>query len=393
MKYVPFILKHLRRNWVRTTSTVMAMAVCIFLFCTLQTFLKAVTWNLQSAKNGRLVVQDHISLIYNVPLSYEARIAAIPGVKRVSILTWFGGSRDINKPSDFFPNMGVEPETYLAMYPEYILPEDQKRAFINDMRGCIVGRATAERFHWKIGDRFQLESFIPPYRVGKPFEFVIDGIFDADPVQHPGVDLTQMFFNYKYLYEASGRRVGAGTYVVEINDPQQSGAISKTVDDLFENSDNQTRTQTESAFMAGFASMIGNLAVLLNGIALAVMFTILLVTANTMSMAVRERRTEIAVLKTLGFPSGLVMGLILGESLVLGALGGTVGILLGRATIKALPKLPFIGDAVRGFPNLGMSLSIGSLGMGVALFLGLAAGFVPAFLAYRARVTELLRQI
>ncbi len=139
--------------------------------------------------------------------------------------------------------------------------------------------------------------------------------------------------------------------------------------------------------------MAGNLALLLNGIALAVMFTILLVTANTMSMAVRERRTEIAVLKTLGFPSGLVMGLILGESLVLGALGGTVGILLGRAMIKALPKLPFIGDAVRGFPNLGMTLRVGTLGMGVALFLGLAAGFVPAFLAYRARVTELLRQI
>src|SRR5262249_7340882 len=215
-----------------------------------------------------------------------------------------------------------------------------------------------EKFHWKIGDTVLLESFIPPYRVGKPFEFVIDGIYDADPIQHPGVDLTQMFFNYKYLYEATGRRVGAGTYILEINDPQQSGAISKTIDDLFENSDNQTRTQTESAFLAGFVSMIGNLALLLNGIALAVMFTILLVTANTMSMAVRERRTEIAVLKTLGFPSGLVMGLILGESLVLGALGGTVGILLGRAMIKALPKLPFIGDAVRGFPNLGMSFSI-----------------------------------
>ena len=393
MKYVPFILKHLKRNWIRTASTVLAMAVCIFLFCTLQTFIKAVTWNLQSANNGRLVVQDHVSLVYNLPLSYEARVAAVPGVKRISILTWFGGSRNINKPSDFFPNMAVEPQTYLAMYPEYIIPEDQKQTFFNDMRGCIVGRETAEKFHWKIGDTVQLESFIPPYRIGKPFEFVIDGIYDADPILHPGADLTQMFFNYKYLYESTGRRVGAGTYVLEINDPQLAGAISKSIDDLFENSDNQTRTQTESAFLAGFVSMAGNLALLLNGIALAVMFTILLVTANTMSMAVRERRTEIAVLKTLGFPSGLVMGLILGESLVLGALGGTVGILLGRAMIKVLPKLPLIGDAVRGFPNLGMSFSVGGRGMGVALFLGLAAGFVPAFLAYRARVTELLRQI
>src|SRR5215471_8964730 len=395
MKYVPFILKHLRRNWVRTTSTVIAMAVCIFLLYTLQTFLKAVTWNLQSAKNGRLVVQDHISLIYNVPLSYEARIAAVPGVKRISVLTWFGGSRDINKPSDFFPNMGVEPETYLAMYPEYILPEDQKRAFINDMRGCIVGRDTAERFHWKIGDRFQLESFIPPYRVGKPFEFVVDGIFDADPVQHPGVDLTQMFFNYKYLYEASGRRVGAGTYVVEINDPQQSGAISKTIDDMFENSDNQTRTQTESAFLAGFVSMAGNLALLLNGIALAVMFTILLVTANTMSMAVRERRTEIAVLKTLGFSSAQVMGLIVAEALALGLLGGALGIGGSKMVMWTLTTVPGIRDMLLGLglTSLGLKPVVALLGLGVSLLLGFAAGFTPAWGAYRARITDMLRTV
>lgn len=393
MKYAPFILKHLRRNWIRTTSTVLAMAVCIFLFCTLQTFIKAVSWNLQSANASRLVTRHNVSLVFGLPLSYEARIAGVSGVKRVSILSWFGGSRDINKPSDFFPNMAVEPETYLAMYPEYIVPEDQKQAFFHDMRGCIVGKDTAAKFHWKIGDTIQLESFIPPYRIGKPFEFVIDGIYDTDPIRYPGTDLTQMFFHYKYLYESTGRRVQAGTYVIEIDDPKQAGVISKAIDNLFENSDAQSHTETESAFRAGFVSMAGNLALLLNGIALAVMFTILLVTANTMSMAVRERRTEIAVLKTLGFPSGLVMGLVLGESLVLGALGGTVGILLGTVMIKALPNLPFIGDAVRGFPNLGMSLFVGGLGMTVALFLGLAAGFVPAFLAYRARVTELLRQI
>ena len=393
MKYVPFILKHLRRNWIRTSSTVMAMAVCIFLFCTLQTFIKAVTWNLQSANASRLVTRHNVGLIFPLPLAYKARIEAIPGVKRVSILSWFGGYRDINKRTEFFPNMAVEPETYLAMYPEYLIPEDQKQAFFRDARGCIVGRDTAKNFHWKIGDTVQLESFIPTYRIGKPFEFVVDGVYDSDPVRYPGTDLTQMFFKYKYLYEATGRQVQAGTYTIEINDPNQAGAISKTIDSLFENSDAQTHTETESAFRAGFTSMIGNLTLLLNGIAIAVMFTILLVTANTMSMAVRERRTEIAVLKTLGFPSGLVMGLVLGESLVLGALGGTVGILLGSFMIKALPHLPFIGDAVRGFPNLGMSFFVGGLGMAVALFLGVFAGFVPASLAYRARVTELLRQI
>lgn len=394
MKFVPFILKHLRRNWIRTISTVMAMAVCIFLFCTLQTLIAAVTWNLKSAGASRLNTRHSVSLIFNMPKSYEPRIASIPGVKRVAAVNFFGGVRNSNKPTDgFFPNLAVEAENFLPMYPEYILTEQQKQRFFADRRGCIVGKATAEKYHWKEGDAIQLESIIPPYRIGKPFEFVISAIYETDQIHHPGTIDTALFFHYKYLDEATQGRAQVGMYRTEIADPQQAGVVSKAIDALFENSNAQTHTETEAAFRAGFLSLAGNLSLLLNGIAMAVMFTILLVTANTMSMAVRERRTEIAVLKTLGFPSGLVMGLLLGESLLLGALGGTVGILLGRAMIKALPNVPFIGTAVQGFPNLGMSLPVGSLGMGVALFLGLAAGFIPAFLAYRARVTELLRQV
>jgi len=396
MKFVPFILKHLKRNWIRTTSTVLAMAVCIFLFCTLQTLIAAVTWNLKSSGASRLNTRHNVSLVFNMPNSYEARIAALPGVKRVAAANWFGGQRDINKPRDFFPNMAVEAENFLAMYPEYLLTNEQKQRFLGDRRGCIVGKSTAEKFHWKEGDTIQLESIIPPYRVGKPFEFVIDAIYDTDQVHYPGTNDSAMFFHYKYLDEQAkglGRHVGVGMYRVEINDPKQAGAISKAIDALFENSDTQTHTETEQAFRAGFISLAGNLALLLNGIGVAVMFTILLVTANTMSMAIRERRTEIAVLKSLGYPSGLVMALVLGEALVMGALGGAVGIVLGRGMIKALPHVPLIGDAVAGFPNLGLSFSVGSLGMGVAVFLGLAAGFIPAFLAYRARVTELLRQV
>jgi len=396
MKFVPFILKHLKRNWIRTTSTVLAMAVCIFLFCTLQTLIAAVTWNLKSSGASRLNTRHSVSLVFNMPNSYEARISTIPGVKRVAAVNWFGGQRDINKPRDFFPNLAIEAENFLAMYPEYILTPAQKQRFLGDLRGCIVGKSTAEKFNWKEGDTVQLESIIPPYRIGKPFAFVIDAVYDTDQVHYPGTNDQAMFFHYKYLDEATkglGRTVGVGMYRVEIDDPSKAAVISKAIDNMFENSDTQTHTETEAAFRAGFISLAGNLALLLNGIGLAVMFTILLVTANTMSMAVRERRTEIAVLKTLGFPSGLVMALVLGEAIVLGALGGAVGILLGRGMIAVLPKLPFIGDAVAGFPNLGLSLPVGSLGMGVALFLGLAAGFIPAFLAYRAKVTELLRQV
>ncbi len=393
MKFLPYILKHLRRSWVRTASTVLAMSVCIFLFCTLRTFVEAVTWNLQSAKSSLLVTRHAVSLVFNLPVAYKERIAALPGVRGVAATNWFGGSRRPNDFKDFFPNFAVEVADYLPMHPEYILPEDQKRAFLEDRRGCMIGRKTADRFGWKIGDTFQLESFIPPYRVGKPFEFVVRGIFDTDLARFPGTDTTAMFFQWKYLYEATGQRVGAGTYVIEIANPAQATAIARAVDALFDNSDAQTKTETEAAFRASFASLAGNLALLLNGIALAVMFTILLVTANTMSMAMRERRTEIAVLKTLGFSSARVMGLILAESAFLGALGGTVGIALGVVMIRNLTNVPFLGDAVRGFPNLGLSPMIATLGFSAALLLGILAGFVPALLAYRSRITDMLRQV
>jgi putative ABC transport system permease protein len=395
MKFLPFILKHLKRNWIRTSSTVMAMAVCIFLFCTLQTLITAVTYNLKSASATRLNTRHSVSLMFNLPKSYEARIAALPGVKRVAGVTFFGGVRNINKPTNdgFFPNLAVEADNFLAMYPEYILTEEQKKRFFGDRRGCIVGKKTADKFHWKEGDLIQLESIIPYYRTGKPFEFVVSAIYDTDQKRNPGTNDAAMFFHYKYLDEATHGLAKVQMYRTEIADRDQAGNISKAIDALFANGEARTHTETEQAFRAGFLSLAGNLSLLLNGIATAVMFTILLVTANTMSMAIRERRTEIAVLKTLGFPSGLVMGLLLSEAMMLGALGGTVGILLGRLMIKALPHVPLIGDAVSNYPNLGMSLFVGILGMLVAVFIGLAAGFVPAFLAYRAKVTELLRQV
>ena len=392
MKYLPFVLKHLRRNWVRTGSTVLALALCIFLLCTLESILTAVSWSLKSASATRIVVRHQVSLAFELPLKYEQEIATIPGVKSVARESWFGGMYK-GDFKYFFPNLAVEAETFLPMYPEYQLPDDQKKAFMEDMRGCIVGRKTAEKYGWKLGDTFQLESFIPPYRIGHPFEFVIRGIYDADLQKNPGTDLTVMYFHHKYLYESTGRRVNTGLYVVQIDDPNKAGEISKKIDTMFENSDVQTRTETETAFRAGFVAMAGNLALLLRGIGLAVTFTILLVTANTMSMAVRERRNEIAVLKTLGFPSGLVMGLILSEAVALAAIGGVVGVLLSRGAINALPGMPFIGDAVRGFPDFGLQPRIVALGLSGALALGLLAGLVPALLAYRAKITDMLRQV
>jgi putative ABC transport system permease protein len=391
MKYAPLILKHLRKNWIRTLSTVLAMSVCILLFCTLQTVVEAVNFGLHAGNTDRLVTRHYVSLVFNLPLTYKAKIAAIPGVQETVMNAWFGGVyRD---PKNFFANYATEPEAFLDIYPEIMLPADQKQAWFHDRRGAIIGRKLAQRFGWKIGDTFELESTIPPYRIGHPFEFVVDGIYDTDEAKYPGTDLNSMYFHYKYLDESTGRKIGIGWLTEKIDDPKHAGAISKAIDAEFENSDTPTKTETEQAFLASFVAMAGNLTVLLNGIGLAVAFTILLVTANTMSIAVRERQQEIGVLKTLGFSSGLVMTLILSEALLIGALGGAVGILISVGILKILPQMPMIGDILSGYPNFGLSAQTTAIGVGIALLLGLLAGFFPAMTGYRARITETLRQV
>jgi len=410
MKFLPYLLKHLRRNWFRTGLTIAAMAVCIFLFCTLQSVLAEINSLLDSTSANRLVTRHAVSLVFNLPLSYKARIEGVDGVVRTSVAAWFGGSLPAEKEeldseagsssttdfSNFFPNMAVEPEPFFAMYPEYQMPPEQFREFTQNLRGAAIGRKLADKFGWEVGDTFFLESFIPPYRKPDgPFEFVVAGIFDTDEARYPGTDTNMMLFDYKYLYEATGRNLGAGTYYVEIDDPDRAGEISQKIDDLFANSDAATRTETEKAFAAGFISMAGNLALLLNGIGLAVTFTILLVVANTMSIAVRERRTEIAVLKTLGFKGKQVMGLVVAESILIGVFGGLLGVGGSEAILWTLTHAPGISDALAGIGLSSLSLrpAVAGLGFANALFLAFLAGFVPALGAYRARITDMLRTV
>jgi putative ABC transport system permease protein len=410
LKYLPFILRHLRRNWIRTTSTILGMALCIFLFCTLRTVIAAIDDTRASGNTTRLVTRHALSLAQNLPLPYEGRIATIPGVKSVAISTWFGGSLPAKKEtkdqdegasegagpdfSKFFTNLGVEDEPFFGMHPELKVPAEQMKDYMADQRGCLIGKGLVKQFGWKVGDTFYLESFIPPYRKKDgPFEFVVRGIYDADLAVDASADDKVMYFHYKYLYEGTGRQVGAGIYVVQLQNPSQAGTVTQAIDHMFENSDTGTKTETEAAFRADFLAMVGNLALLLNSIGLAVIFTILLVTANTMSMAVRERRTEIAVLKTLGFSSGRVLGLILAESLTIGTLGGVLGLALSAITIWTLPQLPNVGAFVRGFPNFGLHWLVTTQGLLIALFLGAAAGLVPGMVAYRSRISTMLREV
>jgi putative ABC transport system permease protein len=389
MKWMPFILKHLRQNWIRTASTACAIAVCIFLFCTLQTFVASLRGSINQG-TARLITRNSVSRFYSLPVAYEQRIVTVPGVTRVAAASYFGGMRDGNNPDSEFPNFAVEAENFLAMYPEYMLSEGERKTFLRDQRGAIVGRVLAEQFHWNPGDTIQLTSNI--YRTGSPFGFVVSAIYQTDQTLYPGTNESTLFFHYKYLDEATGGKSGVRTYRIEIADPRQAGVISHAIDNLFENSGIQTHTETEAQYRASTGVLGGDLVLLLNGIGLAVIFTLLLVTANTMSMAVRERHKEIGVLKTLGFPSRLVVGLILTEGALLGACGAAIGLILGRFLIEILPDVPVIGDLVRGFPKMNVPPVIAVTGILMGISLGLVASWFPSVFAYRARITELLRQ-
>lgn len=412
MKYLPFVFKHLRKNWVRTGSTVIAMAVCIFLLCTLRSVLSEVDSMLAASSANRLVTRHSVSLTFNLPVAYEARIQSIPGVKTVSKTIWFGGSLPAKKEgqadsggegeattdwSNFFNNMGVDADTYFAMYPELVIPPDQWQSFKETKSGAVIGAKLAKKFNWKVGDKFFLESFIPPYRRrGGPFEFVVSGIYNADLAKYPGTDVNSMYFHYDYVKDGvAPRDIGVGTFAVEIQNGDQAASVGKAIDALFENSSATTITETEQAFKASFIAMAGNLAFLLNGIGLAVAFTILLVTANTMSMAVRERRTEIGVLKTLGFSSAHVMGFIVGEALLLGVLGGALGVIGSQTLLYGVSHTPAVADILAGIGLTGLDLkpAIAALGFAIAVVLGLVAGLVPAFTAYRAKITDILRTV
>jgi putative ABC transport system permease protein len=407
VRFLPFLLRHLGRSRFRTSTTIAAMAACVFLLCTLEAVLEAVGWGLRSASARRLVTQHAVGVAYLLPPSYKARIAALPGVRSVAMANWFGGSlaaktRELNAedgPSGpdftkFFANLAVD-EAFFPMYPEYVVGAEAMEEYRRELRGCVIGRGLTRRYGWKVGDHFFLESFIPYYRRKQgPFEFVVSAIYDVDLARNPGTSDQMMYFHFKYLEEqapdADGR---AWTYRVEIDDPSQAGSLSRRIDALFDNSDAQTRTQTEFAYRAELVSLSGNLALLLRSIGFSVAFTILLVTANTMSMAVRERRKEIGLLKCLGFTSRQVMGLVVAEALLIAAAGGGLGLLLGGVAIGALPGVPILGETLRQYPRFGLSPRTASAGFGMALLLGLAAGLVPAVVAYRARIVQTLRGV
>lgn len=382
MRFLPLVWGNLKRRKLRTLLTLLSVVVAFLLFGLLCAIRQALVGGVELAGVDRLIVRHKVSIIQLLPESYQARIARIPGIDLVVHQTWFGGV--YQDPKNFFMQNPVVPEAFLAMRPEYILPPAQREAWLATRTGAIVGRKTADRFGWKIGDRIPIRSPIWGQRV---WEFDLVGIFEG---REKGTDTTPFFFRYDYFDEsrADGRGLGlVGWYTIRVKDPSRAAEIARLVDQEFENSPAETKTEPEGAFAQGFARQIGNITLIVAAILGAVFFTILLVAGSTMAQSVRERIGELGVLKAIGFTPARIVGLVLAESCLLAALGGGLGLLL--AWLFAAQ-----GDPTGGLLPLFNLRPVDLLmGGGLVLALGVLTGLFPALQAMRLRVADALRRM
>jgi putative ABC transport system permease protein len=383
MKYLPLIWKSLWRRKVRTTFTLLSIFIAFLLFGILMTIRAAFSLGVDLAGLDRLILIHKISLVMPLPESYKGRLQAMDGVEIATHNSWFGGV--YQDPKNFIAQIAVEPKEFMEIYKEYVLPKEQMQAWLEDRQGAIAGRDVAERFGWKVGDRIPIQATIwQPKGGGTTWEFNLVGIYDGDK---PGVDKTQFFFRYDYLNE--NRAIGEGMtgwYIVKIKDASKSLEMAQKFDEMFANSQAETKTTTEKGFIEGFAKQIGDIGSIMIAILVAVMFTILLVVGNTMAQAVRERTSELAVLKTLGFSDAAVLGLVLAESLFVAVVGGGLGLLV--AWVFTLG-----GDPTGGFlPAFVLPTRDLILGVGLMALVGIAAGLLPAAGAMRLKITDALRK-
>jgi putative ABC transport system permease protein len=384
MRFAHLVLSNLRRKKLRTLLTFLSIMVAFVLFGYLKAIELGLSAGVEVAGANRLVVRHRVSLIQLLPVSYKARIARIPGVSLVLHQTWFGGI--YQEAKNFFAQMPVEPEEFLAMYPEFLLTPEAKAAWLKTRTGAIVGRTTAKRFGWKVGDRIPVQATIWQKKDGgRTWEFDLVGIYDG---AKQGTDTTQFFFRYDYFDETRAYAEGeVGWYIVQVQDPNQAAEVAKRIDDEFANSPAETKAETEMAFVRAWAKQVGDIGTIIVSILGAVFFTILLVAGNTMAQSVWERTEELGVLKALGFSNGQVLGMVLAESCLLAGWAGLAGLAAGWLLIRA-------GDPTRGalpiFYFHNRDLLTGVL---LTAGLGLAAGLFPAWHAMRLRIADALRRM
>jgi putative ABC transport system permease protein len=382
MKYSRLIFANLFRKKVRLLLTIGSFAVALFLFAFLSVVRDAFGRGADVAGADRLVIINRTSIINSIPLSYRDKILRIPGVKVITHDNWFGAIYQDEK--NFFPQFVIDPESQRQVFPELIVPDDQWNAFLKDRQGVIAGAKTAERFNWKIGDRIPLRTTI--WGSGN-WEFNLVGIYHG---KRPQDDETQFWLQWDYFEEHVPDRLKGqvGWYTLRLDTPDDAVRVAKTIDDQFYNSPYETKTETESAFAAGWVKQFGNIRFLILSIGVVVFFTLLLVTGNTMAISVRERTSELAVFKAIGFSDRAVLFFVLSESILISLVGGLFG--LGLAIIA----VPVLAKGLNGLlPALILAPQVLVMGLLVALTVGVASGLLPGLSAMRLRIVNALRRV
>jgi putative ABC transport system permease protein len=383
-----FVLKLIFRNAfrhkLRTSLTVVGVAIAVLAFGLLRTLVAAWYLGVESSSSSRLITRNAISLVFTLPASYKEKIRQVPGVTIVSNGNWFGGVYIDEK--NFFPNFAVDPKTYLELYPEFVLTPEEKKAFIIDRKGCVVGRNLSQRFGWKVGDVVTLRGTIFPGQ----WEFVVRGVYHGS---QRSTDETQFFFHWDYLNESVRKTVPrradqVGFYVLGLANPDTAAEVSLFVDGMFKNSLAETLTETERAFQMSFVSMTEAIIVAIRLVSYVVIVIIMVVAANTMAMTARERIAEYATMKTLGFGGWHVAGVVFGESLVIAMAGGVLGVVL------SFPAAQWIGRKLGQFiPVFHLSTETLALDLLAAFIVGAVAGIFPTWRGATIRIADGLRRI
>jgi putative ABC transport system permease protein len=382
MKFARIIWANLMRKKIRLLLTIGSFAIALFLFSFLAVVRDAFGRGADLARADRLVVINRTSIINLIPLSYRDKIQRIPGVNCVTHNNWFGGTYIEEK--NFFPQFVIDPENQRQVVPELVVPDDQWAVFVKDRQGAIAGAKTAERFHWKIGDRIPIKTTLYG---GGSWEFNLDGIYHG---KRPQDDETQFWFQWDYFEERIPQAVKGqiGWYVLRVNNPDEAPRVAKAIDTEFANSPNETKTEAESTFAANWVKQFGNIQFLIVSIGTVVFFTLLLVTGNTMAISVRERTSELAVFKALGYSDVTILFFVLAESLAIALIGGGLGLLFARAVI------PLLANALSGLlPSIVLSRWMLAFGLVLAIFTGFLSGILPGLGAMRLRVVNALRRV
>jgi len=378
------VLKNSLRHKLRTTLTVVGIVVAITAFGLLRTIVDAWYAGANASSSARLVTRNSISLAFGLPLNYAQRIRQVDGVTGVSWANWFGGVYITER--NFFPQFAIDAATYLDAYPEFILAPDEKKAFLVDRQGAIVGRKLANQYGWKVGDQIPLRGTI----FSGTWTFNLRGIYDG---ADKGTDQSTMFFHWALLNETIKKRFPrrgdqAGVFIVKLKDPGQAAPVSADIDAVFKNSLAETLTETEKAFQLGFVAMTEAILLAIQAVSFVVIIIIMAVMANTMAMTARERGSEYATMKALGFGGGYVALLILGESLVIALTGGAIGVAL------TFPLAHAFADAMGSlFPIFLISDETLAMQAGAALVVGLVAAALPAWRAANIRIVDGLRAV